>query len=121
MKRIALALLLGLFLSFPTLAQISPPDWVAAAYNFLNITTDTTTTITANPVVLGAVCVNTTASTETITIYNNSAASGTKVATITLGTGTGGCFNYNSYLANGLTIVTAVAAGDLTIVWHPVP
>jgi hypothetical protein len=121
MKRLALALTLSLGLAFPAYPQISPPTWIGAAYNFLNITTDATTTVFSGPGVLGAVCVNTTASTETITIYNNTAGSGTKLGTITLGTSSGGCFAYNAYLSTGLTIVTAVAAGDLTVIWHPVP
>lgn len=119
--RILLALTLLLGLGASALAQISPPAWIAAAYAFLNITTDTTTTVFSGPGVLGAVCVNSTAATETITIYNNTSATGTKVGTITLGSSSGGCIQYNAYLNLGLTIVTATAAGDLTIMWHPVP
>lgn len=121
MKRLALATILLLGLAFPAPAQISPPTWIGAAYNFLNITTDATTTVFSGPGVLGAICINTTAATETITIYNNTAASGTKVGTITLASASGGCFAYNTYLSLGLTIVTATAAGDLTVIWHPVP
>jgi hypothetical protein len=121
MKRLALVVALSLGLAVPGLCQIAPNTWIAAAYNFTNITTDATTTVVSGPSVLGAICINTTASTETITIYNNTAASGTKVGTITLGTSSGGCYSYNAYLATGLTIVTAVAAGDITVIWHPVP
>lgn len=120
MKRLALALLL-LGLSLPAAAQISPPTWIGAAYNYKHITADATTTVFSGPGVLGAICVNTTAATETITIYDNTAGSGTVVGIITLGSASGGCYAYNSYLATGLTIVTATAAGDLTVVWHPVP
>lgn len=120
MKRLALALLL-LGLSIPAQAQISPPQWIAAAYNYKHITTDTTTTVFSGAGVLGAICINTTASTETITIYDNTAGSGTVVGIITLGTATGGCFAYNAAMTTGLTLVTATAAGDLTVVWHPVP
>lgn len=113
---LCLALVLGLSSAF---AQVAPPTYISAAYAFTNITTDATTTIFAGPVILGAVCINTGAASETITIYNNTAGSGAKVGTITLAATSGGCFNYNSYMPVGLTIVTAVAAGDITIVWRP--
>lgn len=121
MKRLALASLFLLGLLAPALSQISPPLWIGAAYNFLNITTDATTTVFSGPGVLGAICINSTASTESITIYNSLSGSGAKVGTITLGSSSGGCIQYNAYLSLGLTIVTATAAGDLTVVWHPVP
>lgn len=121
MKRfLALIFLLGLG-AIPAFAQINAPTYISAAYAFLNITTDATTTVYSGPAILGAICVNTTASGETITIYNNTSGSGTKVGVITLGTSSGGCYNYNSYLSTGITIVTAVAAGDLTVVWRPTP
>jgi hypothetical protein len=113
---LVLALVLGASTAF---AQIAPPTYIAAAYAFTNITTDATTVMLSYPVVLGSVCINTGASGETITIYNNTAGSGAKVATITLTASSGGCFNYNAYLSTGLTIVTAIAAGDLTIIWRP--
>ena len=121
MKRLSLASLLLLGLSLPAPAQVAPAQYIAAAYAYLNITTDTTTTVHSGNTVLGAICINTTAANETITIYDNTAASGTKVGIITLTTGSGGCFNYNAYLATGLTIVTATAAADLTVIWKPAP
>ena len=121
MRVLALAITLLLGLVLPALPQVSPPTYISAAYNYLNITTDATTTISSGPAVLGEVCINTTAAGETITIYDNTSGSGTKVGTITLAAASGGCFNYNSYMKTGLTIVTAVAAADLTVVWRPAP
>lgn len=102
-------------------AQVNAPTYISAAYAYTNITTDTTTSILSGPGVLGGVCINAGASGETITIYDSLTGSGTKVGTITLAATSGGCFNYNAFLTTGLTIVTAVAAADLTIIWRPAP
>ena len=121
MKRLFLASLLLLGLSLPAPAQVAPAQYIAAAYAYLNITTDTTTTVHSGNTILGAICINTAAANETIAIYNNTAASGTLLGTITLSSTSGGCFNYNAYLNLGLTIVTGVAAADLTVIWKPAP
>lgn len=116
-----LALLTLIGLGLAAQAQVNAPTYISAAYAFLNITTDTTTLVFSGQGILGAVCINSGASGETITIYNSLTGSGTKVGTITLATTSGGCFNYNAFLSTGLTVVTAVAAADLTIVWRPAP
>jgi hypothetical protein len=82
-------------------------------YSFTNITTDTTTTVKSGAGFLHTICVNTLAATGTATVYDNTAGSGTKIATI--GTGTAICLIYDVAFATGLTIVTATAAADITV------
>ncbi|MGC2135444.1 MAG: hypothetical protein WA661_19530 [Xanthobacteraceae bacterium] len=105
MKRLFLAL--TLFLTMPAAAQES--------YSYRNIATDTTTTIKSAPGYLHTVCVNTPAATGTITIYDNTAASGTKIGTITSYASLPQCFTYDVAFWIGLTIVTATAAPDITV------
>jgi hypothetical protein len=84
-------------------------------YAYANITTDATTTLKSVPGYLHTVCVNTPAATGTITLYDNTAASGTKIATITSYASVPGCFTFDVAFWTGLTIVTATAAPDVTI------
>lgn len=119
MRRLAAILLLALFVGVApratALAQIvpGPPNPVVLQNAYKNITTDTTTTVKAGSGLLHAVCVNTVAATETITIYDNTAASGTKIGTITAATY--GCDVFDVAFTTGLTLVTATAAGDITV------
>lgn len=84
-------------------------------YKYSHITTDTTTTAKSGAGTLHSVCINTVASTETITIYDNTAASGTKIAVITEASGQSpSCLVFDVAFSTGLTLVTATAAGDLT-------
>lgn len=84
-------------------------------YNYLNITTATTTVVKAAPGILHKVVVNL-AGAGAITIYDNaSAASGTKIATLsTAAANATWIFDVKTTL--GLTIVTA-GTPDLTIVY----
>lgn len=112
--------ILALFLStvpgYPqTLLSPYPPTSVATGLGYKNITTDATTVVKSGVGVLHTVCVNTPAATETITIYDNTAASGTKIATITLFASTNPCFLFDVAFSTGLTVVTATAAGDITV------
>lgn len=83
--------------------------------NYTNITSATTTTIKSGKGVLRSININTTAA-GTITVYDNTAASGTKIATFpasaVVGTRDFGCRFHT-----GLTIVTA-AASDITVIWE---
>ena len=87
-----------------------PQPWA-----YQNITTDATTTIKSVPGVLHTICINTPAATGTITIYDNTAASGTKIGTITSFASTTPCFIYDVQFWTGLTIVTATATPDVTV------
>jgi hypothetical protein len=84
-------------------------------FSYKNITTDTTTTLKSGSGYLHTVCVNTPAATGTVTIYDNTAGSGTKIGAITSFASVPGCFTYDVAFWTGLTIVTATAAPDITV------
>jgi hypothetical protein len=105
--RFAAALILGL------VGQAAAQQPLVYAYQ--NITTGTTMTLKSVPGYLHTVFVNTPAATGTITIYDNTAASGTKIGTITSYASTPGCFTYDVAFWTGLTVVTATATADVTV------
>lgn len=85
-----------------------------------NITTATTTTVKSGVGALVAIVVNKAVASSTITIYDNTAASGTKIGTITHPAS----LTANQYslpffcrFANGLTIVTS-STDDITVIWR---
>jgi hypothetical protein len=96
---------IALVLATPAGAQ-SPQVW-----SYANINTTATTTLKTTPGVLHEVCVNTPNATGTVQIYDSTAASGNKIGLITEFASTPRCFAFWT----GLTIVTATAAGDLTV------
>ena len=101
-----------------TYEEVAPGSPLVAKvpYSYSHITTDTTTTVKSGAGTLHAVCLNTIAATETITIYDNTAGSGTKIAVITEASGQSpGCLFYDVAFSTGLTLVTATAAGDITV------
>ena len=81
-------------------------------YTPQNITTATTTTVKSGAGVLGKIVVNTTAA-GSITIYDNTAASGTKIGTMKASIAEGS-YSFDAAFTTGLTIVTA-AASDITV------
>jgi len=83
--------------------------------NPTNITTATTTTVKSGAGYFECITINATAA-GTITIYDNTAASGTKIATIKASIVESSYFYYAKFV-NGLTIVTA-GAGDVTVAWR---
>jgi hypothetical protein len=108
-----LAVLLGLLLAVCPAAAQQPE-----VYAYQNITTDTTTTLKSTRGYLHTVCINTPAAGGTATIYDNTAASGTKIGTITSFASVPGCFIYDVAFWTGLTIVTATAAPDITVTFR---
>ena len=94
------------------------PQQTILAFKYTNITGQATTTIKSGSGVLHTICVNTAAATETITIYDNTAGSGTKIGTATVYASTNPCLTYDIYFATGLTIVTDTASSDLTISYY---
>lgn len=94
-------------------ADLSGRAAVFEAYKNTNITSATTTTI-AGATYLAKITVNTTAA-GAITIYDNTAASGTKIGTLKASVAEG-TYQYPTPLTTGLTIVTA-AASDITVFW----
>lgn len=95
-----------------------PPSSSISVYKYANVTGQATTTVKSGPGVLHTICVNTPAATETIAIYDNTAASGTKIGTITVFASVNPCLTYDVYFATGLTLVTATASSDLTITYY---
>lgn len=90
-------------------------------YNFINITAaaPTTTVVKTGQGILHTLAINNPAVDAVITIYDNTAASGTKIATITqpasLANDQPSFVLYDCTFSNGLTVVTSVAAQDITV------
>ena len=82
--------------------------------SFLNIASATTTIVKTGPGSLRAIIVNTTAA-GTITIYDNTAASGTKVGILKASV-VEGSYLYGCKVSTGITVVTG-AASDITVVF----
>lgn len=83
--------------------------------NPTNITSATTTTVKSGSGILRRITINTTAA-GAITVYDNTAASGTKIATFP-SSAVVGTYEYGVRFTTGLTIVTA-AASDITVAWE---
>jgi hypothetical protein len=87
-------------------------------FQYANITlaAPTTTTLKSSPGVLHCITLNKPAATGVITIYDNTAASGTTIGTITTPTSPQPVkLCYDVAFWTGLTIVTATAAQDITV------
>ena len=85
--------------------------------SYAHITTATTTTVKANLGTLVRVNVNLSAA-GTITIFDNTAASGTVIGVITMGAaGTPYSLPFECDFKIGLTLVTSVGTIDLTVVY----
>lgn len=84
------------------------------SFNFINIASAITTTVKSGAGHLHTIVVGTTAA-GAITVYDNTAASGTKIgilkASIVEGT-----YTYDCQFSTGLTIVTA-GASDITVTY----
>lgn len=88
----------------------------AVGYSFRNIVGDGTTVVSPSAGILHTVTFNNPTATETVTIYDNIASSGTKVATITVpASPMPVTLTYDAALTNGLTVVTATASSDITV------
>lgn len=86
------------------------------AFSYNNISTATTTTVKSGTGVLHAITINTTAA-SAITIYDNTAGSGSKIATIAASPAIGSTFRFDIAFSTGLTVVTA-GNSDLTIAFR---
>jgi hypothetical protein len=87
-----------------------------AVYSYQNITGDATTTVKSSPGMLHSITLNAPTATEVITIYDNTAGSGTKIGTITVPTSPQPVtLKYDVAFWVGLTIVTATASSDVTV------
>jgi hypothetical protein len=86
-----------------------------SSYNYRNITAAATTVVKNGAGKLKSITVNTTAA-GTITVYDNTAASGNKIATFKASV-VEGTYDFSANFATGLTIVTA-AASDITVTYN---
>lgn len=81
-------------------------------FSYTNIATATTTVVKSGAGILRSITVNNTAA-GAITVYDNTAGSGTKIATLKASV-VEGTYEYNVSFSTGLTIVTA-GASDITV------
>jgi hypothetical protein len=88
--------------------------------SYTNITTATTTVVKSGAGFLHLIMVNSAAASATITLYDNTAASGTKIATITMPgvlLANQANFRYDVSFNTGLTIVTT-GTEDISVSWR---
>jgi hypothetical protein len=104
----------------PDNAPMPVSEQFLPASSFTNITTATTTVVKSGAGRLARLLINTIGTTPTITVFDNTAASGTKIATLVLpaaGAGDMPCsIEFGCAFSTGLTVLTS-AACDLTVVW----
>ena len=84
-----------------------------------NITSATTTVVKTGPGMLVSIIVNKAVASSVYTIYDNTAASGTKIATVTLPaslTANQFAIPYMCKFTTGLTVVTS-STDDITVVY----
>ena len=104
-------------------AMARSDDGAPVGWNYTPITAaaPTTTTVKSSRGVLHSIVINTPVASSVITIYDNTAASGTKIGTITLPATllTEGPYSalYDVVFTTGLTITTATGASDITVSW----
>lgn len=82
---------------------------------YSNVASAATTTCKSGSGVLERIIINTGASTTTVTVYDNTAGSGTKIATAA--TTAQGVLVYGCHFSTGLTVVTSGTA-DITVVYR---
>lgn len=96
---------------------VSVPAVATGGYSFGNITDASTTTLKSGAGKLHSIVVNTRGVTSNVTVYDNTAGSGTKIATIDT-TLTTAVFEYDLAFTTGLTVVTTGGTpADLTITY----
>lgn len=85
--------------------------------HYKNITSQTTTIVRTGAGYLHKITVNKGAATGTATIYDGLDTNGTKIGTITFGDALPRTLEYNCRVAVGITIVTATATADFTVIY----
>lgn len=89
-------------------------------HNYTNITTATTTVVKSGEGILRRLIINSPVATGVVTIYDNTSATGAKIATILNPAGIAVnpvTVEYNVKFSTGLTIVTS-AVDNITVVWN---
>lgn len=92
---------------------------VEERFSYASITSNATTTVKSGAGFLHRIVINTKgASSNTATIYDNTAGSGTKIGTLDTTGGTAS-LTYNCAFSTGLTIVTSTGtSADLTVIYR---
>ena len=105
-----------------TVANPSPVAVAQAAYSFVNITSQTTTVVKSAPGVLRKILINKAVVAGVVTIYDNTAGSGTKLGTITMPAVTllqsQLQLVFDAICATGITVVTSGASMDITVIYE---
>jgi hypothetical protein len=98
----------------------SPAAAQQGLFAYQNIATQTTTTLKSGKGILHSICMNTPTAVGTAQIYDNTAASGTKIGLITSPAAAPApfCQLYDVQFWTGLTIVTAGATTDITVTFR---
>lgn len=96
-------------------AVINSLSYIPARPCYYNFTTAETRILRRGPGTLRAVIINTGRATSTMTLYDNTAASGTIIAVIN--TATQLSFDYDLDFYIGLTVVTSGIYGNATVSW----
>lgn len=88
-------------------------------YNYTHIATNTTTVVKSGAGILHLVVINTPGATDTATIYDNTAGSGTVIAVLNDASTSAESITYDVNFSTGCTIVTAgTTAPDMSISWR---
>ena len=88
------------------------------SYSYNNITTKTDTAVKTTSGTLQRIVINKIGTTDTLTIYDNTACSGTKIGTITVQASIG-VYEYRVKFGTGLCVTSGGgAAGDYTVVYQ---
>lgn len=83
---------------------------------YRNITTQTTTVCKVGPGVLHSITFNTPTATAVVTVFDNTAASGTQICKFTVpASPMPVTLNYDVRFSTGLTVLTATADSDITV------
>lgn len=99
-----------------SLVSKTNPMPTGANCSYANVATNTTTTAKSGAGIFYGIVVNATAA-GTITIYDNTSATGTKIGTLKSNIAEG-TYNFHGVnFSTGLTVVTA-AASDITILYN---
>lgn len=97
---------------------------------YANLIGNATTTVKGDSGLLRAICINNNTTGGTVTVYDNTAASGTKIMTIQLGTPSGGLLSTSGFPSPvnltsldvrfnfGLTVVTAGSSSNNITVFY---
>lgn len=100
--RLRLALFAVLALASGAKAQIFTGGSPISAYRYAHISTAATTTVKTGLGILHNICINNPVSTEVISVYDNTSATGTLIAVIDVASGQGTCLSYDVAFTTGL-------------------